>query len=215
MSKCKICGNKTISYSHPRFDMIFHECKQCEFIFKDQSNYLSLGDELKVYNNHQNDESNIGYINFLTNFIDAAIMPYIQKGDVLDFGSGPNPVLAKIMREQYLFKVDIYDPFYSPEKVYENKEYDLITSTEVVEHLSEPTNEIKMLVNHLKPNGVISLMTLFHPRDRNKFFDWFYIRDTTHISFYTPKTIDCIAKQFNLKVIYTNEYRYTVLRKTA
>ncbi|MDR4968640.1 MAG: class I SAM-dependent methyltransferase, partial [Acholeplasmataceae bacterium] len=121
----------------------------------------------------------------------------------------------KIMREQYLFNVDIYDPFYSPKKVYENKEYNLITSTEVIEHLSEPTNEIKMLVNHLKPNGVISLMTLFHPRDRNKFFDWFYIRDTTHISFYTPKTIDCIAKQFNLKVIYTNEYRYIVLKKAT
>jgi SAM-dependent methyltransferase len=213
MILCKICGNETISYQHPKFNMTFHECKHCEFIFKDQSNYLSLDEELNAYNYHQNDDDNIGYVNFLTNFIDAAVVPYIQKGKALDFGSGPNPVLAKIMRKNYDFDVDIYDIFYAPDRVFENQLYDLITSTEVIEHLSEPMKEIKLLINHLKPNGILSFMTLFHPMNRDKFFDWFYIRDTTHISFYTPKTIEHIAKQFNLEVIYTNDYRYIVLKK--
>src|SRR5690554_3859088 len=114
MSLCKICGKQTISYKHPKFDMTFHECKYCEFIYKDESNYLSYDDELKAYNYHQNEDDNIGYVNFLTNFVDAAVIPYIKEGKALDFGSGPNPVLAKILQNKYHFDVDIYDLFYAP-----------------------------------------------------------------------------------------------------
>ena len=215
MSNCKICGHPAITYKHPRFDMTFHECEHCEFIYKDDSHRLSYDEEFSAYNRHQNSEQNMGYVNFLTNFIDAAIMPYIQKGDVLDFGSGPNPVLAKIMKEQYLFNVDIYDIFYAPKKIYENKTYDLITSTEVIEHLSQPVEVIKVMVDHLKPGGYLSMMTLFHPKDRKAFFEWFYIRDITHLCFYTPKTLEYIAKRLNVEVVYTNEYRYIVLKKTT
>lgn len=56
-------------------------------------------------------------------------------------------------------------------------------------------------------------MTLFHPRNFNDFKDWFYIRDVTHVSFYTPKTIKIIANMLDMEFIDTNDYRYAVLRK--
>jgi len=212
--RCLICGNDTISYPHPKFDMLFHECEHCQFIFKNVKNYPSEELEFQKYEEHQNDDGNLGYVNFLTNFIDSAIIPYIKKGKALDFGSGPNPVLAKILTNDYFFDVDIYDYFYAPNKVYESKLYDLITSTEVVEHLRNPLEAFQLFYNHLNPNGVLSILTLFHPNQREELFQWHYIRDVTHLCFFTPVTMKKIADICNFEFLSTNYYRYTVFKKT-
>ncbi len=211
--KCPICESKTYEHQHPRFNMKFHCCPTCEFIFKDELIHPSPEDEYQIYEQHQNDEGNQGYINFLTNFIDAAVYPLIQQGDVLDFGSGPNPVLAKILKDTYGFQVDIYDPYYAREVIFKNKTYDLITSTEVVEHFYHPIPMFETLSKHIKSKGFLALMTLFHPNDLKLFNDWFYIRDITHVSFYTPKTFKYIAQRFGFHVIYTNHHRYITLQK--
>ncbi|MDO9629441.1 MAG: hypothetical protein Q7I99_06040, partial [Acholeplasmataceae bacterium] len=70
--KCLICGQETISYPHPKFDMLFYECESCQFIFKDEMNHPSERQELEKYDEHQNSDENTGYVNFLTNFIDSA-----------------------------------------------------------------------------------------------------------------------------------------------
>jgi SAM-dependent methyltransferase len=211
--KCLICGHETISYPHPKFNMFFHECERCQFIFKDEKNYPSIELEFQKYEEHQNDDDNQGYINFLTNFIDSAVIPFIKKGKALDFGSGPNPVLAKILSNQYLFDVDIYDYFYAPHQIYESKTYDLITSTEVVEHLSNPLKIFKLFYQHLNPNGILSILTLFHPNQREELFNWHYIRDITHLCFFTPVTMRKIAEICGFEFISTNHYRYTVFKK--
>lgn len=213
MIPCKICGTPTISYQHPKMNMLFHECPFCELIFKDDSNHISKEKELEKYDQHQNSDDNLGYVNFLTNFIDSAVIPHIQKGLVLDFGSGPNPLLAKILTDKYHFTVDIYDLYYAKQLVYLGKLYDLITSTEVIEHLADPLTSFQLFSEILKPDGFLSIMTLFYPREKEQFFNWFYIRDITHLSFYTPKTIEVIAEKIGFKLIETNQYRYAVLKK--
>ena len=57
---------------------------------------------------------------------------YHQGKNTLDFGSGPQPVFGKILEEKYGFNVDLYDYYFSPEKVYIGNKYDLITCTEVI-----------------------------------------------------------------------------------
>ncbi|MBN2300171.1 MAG: class I SAM-dependent methyltransferase [Acholeplasmataceae bacterium] len=215
MIACKICGKDTKSYSHPKTNEIFHECKYCEFIFKDESHYISNDQELKIYDAHHNDDHNLGYVNFLMNFIDAAVLPYIKKGRVLDFGSGPTPLLSKLIKKSGQFDVDIYDLYYAKQKIYENQEYDLITSTEVIEHLKYPMQTFKLFFQLLKPDGILSMMTLFHPHNQNEFFEWFYIRDKSHVSFYTQNTMRYIAKQIGFEFIYSNDYRYVVFKKKS
>ncbi|MBE0700573.1 MAG: class I SAM-dependent methyltransferase [Acholeplasmataceae bacterium] len=213
MTKCIICGGNTQTYSHPKFDMLFHECGNCEFIFKDEKNHLSSKEELAIYNLHENVEENIGYVNFLTNFVDSAVVPFVQKGKALDFGSGPNPVLAHILKHQYRFDTMVYDLFYASDQGYLDHKFDLITSTEVVEHLKDPMKHFKIFHQLLNPQGVLSVMTLFHPKNRQQFFDWFYIRDPSHLSFFTPKTMITIADLLDFKLIDTNAYRYVVFQK--
>ncbi|MBU1093466.1 MAG: class I SAM-dependent methyltransferase [Firmicutes bacterium] len=213
MSKCKICGHETISYHHPKTKILFHECLNCEFIFKDKLHHASQAQELKKYDEHQNNLQDVGYVNFLTDFIQSAVYPYIKEGKVLDFGSGPTPVLAAILKDQYHFDVDIYDLYYASTKIYENQIYDLITTTEVIEHLSNPIQAFQLFYDHLKPSGILSVMTLFHPKNQEQFFDWHYVRDLTHISFFTLKTMKVIAQNLNFELLDTNDYRYVVLKK--
>ncbi|MDX9691903.1 MAG: class I SAM-dependent methyltransferase [Acholeplasmataceae bacterium] len=210
---CVLCQSKTQSFQHPKFNILFHECPHCGLITKDESSYINETDERDVYLQHENTLDNTGYVNYLTNFIEQAVIPFIQKGDALDYGSGPNPVLAYLMKNHFQFDVDIYDYFFSPLKVFENKTYELITSTEVVEHLRNPREVFELFSKHLKPKGILSIMTLFYPIDKEIFYQWHYIRDPSHVSFYSIKTMEYIASQFGFKLLFHNNYRVAVFQK--
>ncbi|PKK94059.1 MAG: class I SAM-dependent methyltransferase [Tenericutes bacterium HGW-Tenericutes-6] len=209
--KCKICGHETIAYKHPRFEMLFHECPFCEFIFKDDTLYPDMNTEEKMYDFHQNSLEDQGYVNFLTNFVDTSVIPFIKNGDALDYGSGPTPVLSHILNHNYGFNVEIYDPIYH--KGLPTKTFDLITSTEVVEHFHHPITSFKHISSLLKEGGILSIMTLLHPKDQESFFNWFYIRDVTHVGFYTPKTFDILKEIIDCDIIDTNHYRNITLKK--
>lgn len=215
MDVCKICGSKHMkTYRHPKFGMTFHECLECEVIYKDLDQKISLTDEKKVYDLHENSIENEGYVNFLSNFVDSALYPFLKSGKLLDFGSGPEPVLKSILEDKYLFEVDIYDYFYAPQQSVFKDTYDGITSTEVFEHLWNPMDVLKKLKSILKKDGILAIMTLFHPKDQMTFFDWFYIRDPSHVTFYTPKTFKIMSEIVGLEVIYTNHHRYLTLKNS-
>lgn len=97
---CPVCGAITSPHQHPRFDWLFHVCPWCELIFKDPKHLPSESESLKQYGFHQNDCSNQGYVDYLLDFIHQSVMPFIQSGFVLDYGSGPNPVLATLLKER-------------------------------------------------------------------------------------------------------------------
>ncbi|MDW7657383.1 MAG: class I SAM-dependent methyltransferase [Bacillota bacterium] len=139
-----------------------------------------------------------------------AIVDHIDTVSVkcLDFGSGPEPVLAELLKREFDWSVDIYDKFYATDRVYEGNIYDLITSTEVAEHLDDPLHYFRLFKELLHQNGVLSIMTLFHPSSIEDFTNWFYINDRSHISFYTPKTMKVIADIVGLDVLYCDENRY-------
>jgi 2-polyprenyl-3-methyl-5-hydroxy-6-metoxy-1,4-benzoquinol methylase len=109
--------------------------------------------------------------------------------------------------------VDCYDKFYQTKPIFENKMYDLITSTEVFEHLFNPLDTLKELSHHLNPKGHIAIMTLFHARSMEHFWAWWYRRDPTHITFFTPRTFEVMAKMCDLEIIKTDEKRVIILQK--
>lgn len=132
----------------------------------------------------------------------------------LDFGSGPSPVLAKILERDYGYDMDIYDLFYATEKVYQDRRYDLITSTEVVEHLADPLVFFKFARDHLREDGLLAVMTLFHPEEDEAILKSHYLRDMTHISFFSLKTMETVAALTGLEVVYSDHKRYTAFRKS-
>ena len=209
---CKICGTDTKEIYHKNLKASYFQCSACEFISKDENAIISSEEELKIYDYHNNSIEDEKYVAYFKDFIDHSIMPHFEgEKSGLDFGSGPSPVLAMIMERDYGFDMDIYDLFYSPEKTYKKKQYNLITCTEVIEHLKEPLSYFRLFKELLDDKGTLAIMTLFHSNNDVDFQDWAYVRDKSHISFYTPKTLETIADLTGLRLIYHNGHRHAIL----
>jgi len=109
--------------------------------------------------------------------------------------------------------MDIYDLFYAPEKIYEGRTYDLITCTEVIEHLEDPLVHFQTMKEALNENGILAIMTQFHRNDVEHFRTWHYMRDRSHIAFYRRKTLEKITEIIGLEMIYCNDRNYATFRR--
>ena len=213
--QCKICKGEVVHFFDNYMDADTYHCKACAFMFKDHNAIISTEKELKVYEQHNNSEENLGYVAMFQEFIDKTFAPYEENiTEVLEFGSGPTPVLASLLKKRDL-EVDIYDKFYAPEKVYEGKKYDLITSTEVIEHIAEVEELFVFFAEHLKHNGYLALMTQFHTNDAEHYLKWWYRRDPTHICFYHPHTFEVLAEKFGFKLLFCDDKKNVLLQKDS
>lgn len=201
MKICKICNNDTVETTDPKTKKIYHKCLSCDYIFLDEIFYVDEAHEKKHYDKHHNSFESLGYVKMFEDLIDEFVPPNIK--NTLDFGCGRGLVLPTLL-EKNAIVCDRYDPFYFPQKVYEGKEYDLIISTEVFEHLQNPLEVFKELLLHLKDDGYVLLMSAFHPANDEEFFKWWYIRDITHIGFFNLKTFEYIADELDLKIVKHN-----------
>ena len=211
---CKVCGTSCAPIVYKKIKSRYHRCPKCEFIFKDESCYLTEAQELSIYQEHNNSIDDSAYQTYFKEFIEKCISGFVSGSiEALDFGSGPEPVLASMLKHQYGYRVDVYDKFFSPEKIYEGKLYDLITATEVVEHLEEPIEYFKLFHAFLKPGGFLAVMTQFHPNDTGRFENWHYRRDESHVSFFTPKTIADIAEQVGFDIVFMDTHKNVTFRR--
>lgn len=180
------------------------QCNHCDLVFVPSQFHLNLEEEKAVYDHHENDHKDKGYRAFLKKLL-TPLTEGIDPGTTcLDFGSGPGPAISTIMRELG-HKCENYDQFYASQPLLLTKKYDLVTSTEVVEHLREPDEVIKLLFDCLTPEGSLGLMTSLQPKDK-AFASWHYIKDPTHICFYSESTMAYIAEKYGreLKIIGTD-----------
>lgn len=212
---CILCGSQTRAITHPKRG-VYLLCPHCELITLESSCYPSEEEAVREYSLHENSPSDPRYISYFTEFIESSVLPFAREGrTALDFGSGPAPVLAQLLQESYGYDVDCYDPYFSPEKIYVHKEYDLITSTEVVEHLSDPLSVFRLFASLLAPTGILSVMTLLHHNDDEHFLRWHYIRERSHIAFYSLKTLASLASLSGLSLLYSDGIRYACFGKKA
>ena len=213
--QCKICEQDTLAFFDAYMQANTYYCKECAFIFKDPKAIISTEKELKVYQQHNNSEENLGYVAMFQEFIEKTFAPYeAEITDVLEFGSGPTPVLASLLSKRGL-QVEHYDKFFAPQKVYEGKQYDLITSTEVIEHIADVQALFEFFSQHLKADAYLALMTQFHPNDTDLYLKWWYRRDPTHISFYHPHTFEVLAEKFGFHILFCDEKKNVLLQKNS
>lgn len=153
--------------------------------------------ERKRYMLHENNPEDEDYKNFLKKLTTPLLKQLSPPKKGLDYGCGPGPAIPHILsREGY--SVEKYDPFFHPDKTVLKKTYDFIVLSEVVEHFHFPRREFTRLNNLLRKNGWIAIMTCFQAED-DKFVNWYYRRDLTHVVFYKEKTFYHIAEQYGWK----------------
>jgi len=204
MKNCKVCNSKTLLLKDEKTSKIYYKCPKCKYIFLDDEFYIDEKKEKSHYDKHHNNLESLGYVKMFEDLVDEFVKPLrVEIKTALDFGCGEGEVLP-IVLERNNIKCDRYDLFYFPDKIYENKKYDLICSTEVFEHLQNPLEMLKTLLLHVEDNGYLVLMTAFHPDDDEKFLKWWYIRDITHIGFFNLDTFEYLAKELNLEILKNN-----------
>ncbi len=178
---------------------LFH-CQICDLIFKEAQTYLPWSEQKTRYDQHRNDIENPGYVQFFEQLLGPLRQHLRPNISALDWGSGPGeaPVLAQLLAREAL-KVDLFDPIYQP-NLSSSSVYDLITSTEVLEHFQTPRASLREILFHLKPQGVFAGLTQFH-QGPEKFGTWWYVKDPTHVVFYSEKTFQWIADFFSLEIL--------------
>lgn len=213
MKKCKICSASTTLIKNHKTDKDYCRCTECDYIFLDEKFYIDEARERLHYDKHHNNFSCHGYVEMFEDLIDEFV-PLSEIEDALDFGCGEGEVLP-VLLERNRVSCDRYDLFYFPQKVYKDRSYDLIVSTEVVEHLESPFEVLKELTSHLKEDAYLLLMTRFHPQNDEKFLEWFYIRDITHIGFFSLETFEYLADKLSLEIVKHNSKNTILLRKVS
>ena len=195
---CPICSGTNVFSFQLIGSIEYFRCKTCQGLFTDPKSRLSPEKEKERYSLHNNDVDDPEYRKFLSKLYDPLIKKLKKESRGLDYGCGPGPALASMLREEG-FSVDIYDPYFFPDESYRDKVYDFITCTEAAEHFYEPQKEFNKLDQVLADKGILGVMTNFY-EDTINFEDWYYRKDPTHVVFYAVKTLQCIAEERSWEV---------------
>lgn len=191
---CPLCRSDAVRPYARLGERAYLECERCRLVYVAAEHRPSPAAERAHYLTHQNHPSDPGYRAFL-NRLAAPLAERLPPGvQGLDFGSGPGPTLALMMRERG-FRVEIYDPFFAPVEERLTRTYHFITCTEVVEHFHDPGAEMHRLDRMLRPGGWLGIMTEMLQPD-TRMHQWRYARDPTHVCFYREQTMRWIAARF-------------------
>lgn len=208
--KCKCCGFDPLETFKCK-TVEYYFCPTCHLIHKDDSYIVAPDAEEARYATHNNTIESEGYVNWLEKYIKAGVTPFIETGKMLDYGCGPGPVLAELLKRKG-FDTEVYDLYFQkilPEKL---NQFDLITCTEVIEHVADLNLLFDDFNGLIKPGGILSIMTQYH-RGVEAICTWWYVRDETHIVFFNDLTFETLAKKYGYEVIFSDGKSICVMRK--
>ncbi len=199
---CPLCGGLQPEPFHRDQRRAYYRCAVCRLVFVPPVYHFSPEDEKAEYDRHQNHPDDPAYRRFL-NRLAGPLQTRLAPGSRgLDFGSGPGPTLARMLREAG-HAVAIYDPFYADRPTVLTRRYDFITASEVVEHLHHPGPELDRLYGLLEPGGQLGIMTKL-VIDRERFRRWHYINDPTHVCFFSRQTFIWLAARWRARVDFVD-----------
>ncbi|MEI6147938.1 MAG: class I SAM-dependent methyltransferase [bacterium] len=206
---CPLCGG-TAGFFVALPARPVYACPQCELRFVPEPWHVSPQQERARYELHRNSLEDGGYVCFLQPAIDALARHLRRGGEgegprspgtILDYGSGPTPVLVELLNRAG-FQAVAYDPFFAPDADLSHR-FAAVISTETFEHFRRPRLELDRLVGLLNPGGLLVVLTALWTPERD-FRKWPYANDETHIAFYSGATFDFMAATRGLYVVETN-----------
>lgn len=211
-STCPLCRAAGPDFYYRDRARSYWRCARCALVFVPPAERVDRAAEKARYDTHRNDPDDPGYRRFLSRLAEPLLARVPAGAEGLDFGCGPGPALAAMLRERGL-TVALYDPFYAPDESVWSRAYDFITATEVLEHLHDPARELDRLFGALKPGGWLGVMT--RPiREPAALDNWHYIRDLTHVCFYARETFQYIGRRWGAAVDVIDEDVVLMRRET-
>ncbi|MFN4083699.1 MAG: class I SAM-dependent methyltransferase [Bacteroidia bacterium] len=212
---CKICGNESKEIFNSsilgKYNVCYYQCSTCYFTQTENPYWLG-----EAYNSALNIEDtgtmvrNLKFSTILTTFL---FIIFNKKARFVDWGGGYG-IFTRLMR-------DIGFDFYWSDKYaqnlvargfeYNNKmgKVDAVTAFEVFEHLENPVEELKSMLQ-ITDTIIFSTEPILYPAP-NKNNWWYYaFEHGQHIAFYHTQTFKYLAKKFNLNY-YSNGLNLHIL----
>ena len=198
LAQCPVCRASRLLPFRRVGDHVYLRCPNCEATVMAAESRLTAEKEKNIYELHDNDPADAGYRRFLSKLAEPLMAQLPEGARGLDFGCGPGPALARMFTEAG-FDMALYDPFFHPDPAALDGRYDFITCTEVVEHLHQPAEVLDQLDGLLKSGGWLGIMTCFQTDD-DRFDNWHYRRDPTHVVFYREATFQWLAEHYGWRL---------------
>lgn len=217
---CYICNTTDLNenfkklYANDIFcagTIIRHTCPNCSLIFSDLR-FLNLSDDeiLNDYNDAysyftEGDNLNI-YIDVL-NSIDIFQNKNLK---YLDYACGLGHIVSFLKNKEY--NINGYDKYVKVDKILNNIDglkFDVIFSTNFIEHLINPIEQIKDMLTNLNYNGYLIFMSDCIDEYKVEFTHF-------HTFYYTGKSFDLLCEKLNLQIIESKTVgpcKIKVLRK--
>jgi len=203
--KCKICNQENKSIFNGiilnKYDIQYYHCSKCNFMQTEEPYWIA-----EAYSESINIQDT-GYIHrnllFSSKLTILLSLFFNKQGVFLDYAGGYG-VFVRLMRD---IGFDFcWDDKFTQNMFVKGFEYDslikieAITTFESFEHFVEPLDEIEKMLS-ISKNIIFSTELL--PSNVPKTEDWWYygIAHGQHISFYSIKTFEFIAKKYDLKYI--------------
>lgn len=206
---CPLCGRSGREKVDAAFGRTLWLCDECLLLAVAPADRPGREAERRRYELHHNAIEDAGYVAFLERLLDPVAELLTPGARGLDFGCGPQPVLAELARRRG-FACDTYDPLFHPDPP--QAPYRYVLASEVFEHLHEPAREIERLVALVAPGGILGVMTE-RWRSREQLPSWTYLSDPTHVCFFHDRTMAWIAGAHGLEIVAGDAERVTVFRR--
>lgn len=179
----------------------FVRCLACESVFV-RSKWISSPDQEKARYETHNNQMTPEFENFLMKTVRIIQELLPDGGAVLDYGSGPEPQMMKLL-EQRGYEVFGYDRYFNdrlsrPATLNEIGYFDLILMHEVFEHIESPEVDITRLRPLLKDQGQLLIVMEELPTTQLEFERWWYARDFTHIRFPSEAGLRALSERVGL-----------------
>ena len=190
---CPVCRSSSVLLFAEVEAKHYWRCQSCLATYLDPQYFPSAAEEISQYRLHENDVDDPAYRQFLSKLAQPVLEHIGPASEGLDYGCGPGPALAAILREAG-HTVALYDPFFHPDVTPLARTYDFIVCSETAEHFHRPAEEFARMGSLLRPGGMLGVMTCFQTDDA-RFANWHYRKDPTHVVFYRASTFTVLAEQ--------------------
>lgn len=197
---CRICGAELADFARARllhkYDVKYYRCSQCGAVMTENPYWLDEAYSEAIV------DADIGLLmrnNYYAPRISAIMNMCFPSSNInIDYAGGYG-VFTRLMRDAG-FAFEWYDKYcenlFAKSFAKKQAHYDVLTAFEVLEHLSNPAEELKDLFN-LADTVICTTELLPSPAPKPSEW-WYYALDGgQHIMFYTEKSMEHIAKVFN------------------
>lgn len=217
---CKICNNKTEKLFQGKIlnkhIVQYYQCTHCQFIQTEKPYWLAEAYSSAI------GEQDIGLLR-RNNKLVPQVVEIFQRSRInsdskfLDYGGGMG-VFVRLMRDEgydfYLYDKYCENKFAKHFQIEElqNQHFEAITAFEVFEHLEQPKEDIKTMLQH---SDMLIFSTELQPNIQFKSInDWWYFAPLggQHIALYSKQSLEELAQQFGV-YFYTNGTHIHVFSK--